>query len=508
MRRILHANIAGRLIQYEREGMEVLGLEVAWHCIRGGRVEEAVPYLLRGARQALQRGAPHSVELALCSATNVLRLPQDKTLADLLVVEALEEQGEWDRSLLALELIDDRGDLNFRWRQRGLKCIAELALFRYDEPLAIDTSRQLLDAMDHVTEPFALATLARAISGLVVSTRRVALARSSVQALGVHDQRVEYGPARQDWLIARLRIQCLIGEPETLETALEALSLEMEQTKTRSSAAATLAMERGCVSCGRGRYEEALTHFVTAKAIARELGNSSLLASAHANSALCFGRLGQFDKQLTSGREALDCEPERLGSYRQILARYLVATANAMKGLSSDALIAAKELAGTAYETAAPWVIQVRHLYLADALWLSGKKRSAIPAARLGATGAFARPMATGFTGIHARWLVRCDPHSQATEEYLFSLLNNVTIFDSYDQLEIAWACTLLPDGETSRRTKAARELLTDLLRAAPPAIGSILTALGMGPPVMIGELSDKRLRSRRTRKANGDASA
>jgi hypothetical protein len=349
--------------------------------------------------------------------------------------------------------------------------------------LAIETIGQLLLALEEVADPFTMAIVARATSGLVLSTRRVHIATSTVEALAVHDMRVIDGPARQDWLIARLRIQCLLGEPEVLETALEALSVEMEQTKTRSSAAATLAMERGGVSCARGRYEEALSHFAAAATIARELGNGSLLASAHANSALCFGRLGQFDKQIASGREALSCEPERLGCYRQLLSRYLVAIGHAMKGQHSDALIAAKELAGAPFETASAWVIQARHLYLADALWLAGKKRSAAPAARRGVTGDFLRPVATGFTGIHARWLAKCDPSSQATREYLFGLLDHHSMFDSYDQVEIAWACLQVQDGDASPRARIARELLVELLAALPSAIGNVLAALGMEEP-------------------------
>ena len=54
VRRALHASITDRLLHSE----SAIGLEIAWHCMRAGRTDEAIPYLLSGAMEAIRSGAP------------------------------------------------------------------------------------------------------------------------------------------------------------------------------------------------------------------------------------------------------------------------------------------------------------------------------------------------------------------------------------------------------------------------------------------------------------------
>ena len=68
LRRALHGRIADRLLAAEARGEAIPGLMLAWHCFRAGRVGEAIPYLLKGAKQAIHRAAPFEAELALVSA--------------------------------------------------------------------------------------------------------------------------------------------------------------------------------------------------------------------------------------------------------------------------------------------------------------------------------------------------------------------------------------------------------------------------------------------------------
>ncbi|HJP55622.1 MAG TPA: AAA family ATPase, partial [Gemmatimonadales bacterium] len=53
LRRELHGEIAGRLLAEAADGASRSGLEIAWHCFRGGRTAEGIPHLLSGAREAL-----------------------------------------------------------------------------------------------------------------------------------------------------------------------------------------------------------------------------------------------------------------------------------------------------------------------------------------------------------------------------------------------------------------------------------------------------------------------
>ncbi|HEU5171245.1 MAG TPA: AAA family ATPase, partial [Gemmatimonadales bacterium] len=91
VRRELHSAVADWLIGRKAGVQEVLGLEVAWHCMRAARLEEAIPHLLAGAREALRSGAPHEAERAL--STGLPSLPErPATEARLLLAETLQEQ--------------------------------------------------------------------------------------------------------------------------------------------------------------------------------------------------------------------------------------------------------------------------------------------------------------------------------------------------------------------------------------------------------------------------------
>ena len=102
LRKVLHGEIADRLIEQEGRGEAVPGLETAWHCMRAGRVAEAPPYLLRGAREAVFHGAPHEAELALRTGMPAL-VADDRAEAALILAEAHQEQAAWTESLGALD---------------------------------------------------------------------------------------------------------------------------------------------------------------------------------------------------------------------------------------------------------------------------------------------------------------------------------------------------------------------------------------------------------------------
>ena len=68
LRTALHGRIADVLLASEGRGESVPGLEIAWHCVRAGRPEQSTPYLLSGAQEAMENGAPFETEQALSSA--------------------------------------------------------------------------------------------------------------------------------------------------------------------------------------------------------------------------------------------------------------------------------------------------------------------------------------------------------------------------------------------------------------------------------------------------------
>jgi hypothetical protein len=97
LRKVLHGQIADRFIEQAERGRKDLDLEIAWHCLRAGRGEQATRYLLSGARNAIARGALHSAEYSLVTALPHL-CGSSRAEGLLLLTEVLQEQGRWEES--------------------------------------------------------------------------------------------------------------------------------------------------------------------------------------------------------------------------------------------------------------------------------------------------------------------------------------------------------------------------------------------------------------------------
>ena len=112
VRRSLHSHIADYLMAEDRRGIPFLGLEIAWHATRAGKVAEMPSFLLKGAREAIAKGALDSAVRALETALPQLAQP-DHSSASLLLAEGLQEQGRWtdSASVLAVDRAAQEGAL-------------------------------------------------------------------------------------------------------------------------------------------------------------------------------------------------------------------------------------------------------------------------------------------------------------------------------------------------------------------------------------------------------------
>ncbi|MFL5505917.1 MAG: ATP-binding protein, partial [Gemmatimonadales bacterium] len=124
LRRLLHGRVADELIQRAERGERDNGLDIAWHCMRSGRSEEAMEYLLDGAKGAIRRGASHEAEFRLSSALDQFK-GEKRTVAVLILSELIQEQGRWEDSLNLLAIdpsaqASSLGIMHFRTAMVGL----------------------------------------------------------------------------------------------------------------------------------------------------------------------------------------------------------------------------------------------------------------------------------------------------------------------------------------------------------------------------------------------------
>jgi len=163
VRRALHASVADRLQNTDEPAAT---LEIAWHTMRAGRMKDAIPQLLEGARVAIRHGAPQSTESALSSAISSLH-SEDLVQATFLLIEALQEQGRWRESLDACGVLE-----GLVTGERSLEAFAMAALAK--AYLGASTSYELFEILPSLKETMR--------SSLHLSTR-IRAARAAAQAI-------------------------------------------------------------------------------------------------------------------------------------------------------------------------------------------------------------------------------------------------------------------------------------------------------------------------------------
>ncbi|MCU0621176.1 MAG: AAA family ATPase, partial [Gemmatimonadales bacterium] len=127
LRQLLHGRVADELIRRAERGEPADGLDIAWHCIRSGRTEQAMHHLLEGARSAIHRGAVHEAEFRLGSALDQFT-GERRVEAMLVLTELLQEQARWDESLEVLGRSPEANQTTRGRLQRAIAGVRTLSL--------------------------------------------------------------------------------------------------------------------------------------------------------------------------------------------------------------------------------------------------------------------------------------------------------------------------------------------------------------------------------------------
>ena len=489
VRRALHSHIADRLKHQEREGMEVQGLEVAWHCIRGGRLDEGIPYLLKGARQAIQHGAPQEAERGLTTGLPILH-GSARAEGILLLTECLQEQGDWAGSVSLLE--SSATDLS----EAVADDVLTLRLLAHARlgMIGPDNAPQAVQQLERIaTTANSVRVRSRALfaSLMMIQDGKLQHRCTSLIEIGqsLENERVD-DSIRLELSLALGALYGLIGDRvQSIAALTRGLNL-IEERRYQSATAATVVNALGAAHCASGEYSTALTLFTRAYEMRNRLGNDAGRAVAAANAALCCGRLGNSRDQLEwANRSAKVLGPEFAG-YQDIQVGTYQALAHARMGQPTRALAAIQWLDERVPASAHAWLRQGWHLYKADVLMTIGRKSAALAEARQGTSGEHHELHARGFAGPFARW-VSLTTDSRGTKpalERVRGLMSKLDSFDEVDQVEILGAVLGLIGERTEDRycielAETCRNGIAERVKRLPPATASQLAALGTWTP-------------------------
>ena len=482
LRRALHGEIAAKLLAEAADGLPRSGLEIAWHCFRGGRAAEGIPHLLSGAKEALRRGAPHEVELALSSALPALDAAQQDA-ANLILAEAMQEQGRYVDSLRVLDAIKDKESAD----SKALADVLFLGAHQRLGDIGTDNAGGALERLARIIECSSdPATQAKALGVAALLLNELQTAEPAERFLSLSEV-LHRAPVDEETGIRLLLARTLLRQVSKTHDSFAELHGKVEQLRSNgiaNLAAVSLVHCASAINCAQGRYTHGLQDALLAQRMAVRLGNDLACASAAANLALCQGRLGNYAEQVTWATWGEQFVGPTFTGYRDVRLGLARAFGAAMQGDCSAAQSALTQTSNRIPSQMAPWLVQAWQLGKADVLHLCGRGKDAIREASKGLSDGKLHNDASA--GPFARWLAQValvNADVASARKRLRELRRVLSEYEAIDQVEILAADLLLmtASGQAKRgETNALHTRLHERLAMLPAAVCQQLQRLGV----------------------------
>jgi len=478
LRRVLHGNIADRFIHDRRSGEDDLSLEIAWHCMRGGRTEEATQFLLGGARQSLRKGAVHSAERALSTAIHHLaNVERDE--ATLLLAETLQEQGRWLDSITLLR------EARMQEPSEVAPILALVASYHLNAPNTDDTMHNiqwLTEVMDGSSDVRVRVKAAAAAALMLGNLRSVEQAKELLRCI----DRIPATTLDMDDLtsLADSKARLLYYALELGSSLDEIIRIadQLRDTRQVNLKAASLHTGLGVLACCRGQYPEARTEFRHAYDISVSLGNDAYRGNRAGQISLCCFRLGEYAEAVEWSVQAADTFGSQFTGYIECQIAQNLGCSYAMQGEYKRALEAIDRLESRILRSVPPWLNQAWLIAKADILFLVGKRSDAIAVGREAIGHSHPILHSSFFAGGFARWLALASAGTVAEAEardQIDRMARSLEMFDAIDQVEVLCAGTVLGNASGNALSDSSR-LIRIKLGYLPPVTTQHLTRLGV----------------------------
>jgi DNA-binding SARP family transcriptional activator/predicted ATPase len=481
LRRVLHGNIADRFIHDRYLGDSDRGLEIAWHCIRAGRSEEATPYLLRGAREAIQSGVPYAAERGLSTALPSLA-GSDRSKALTLLAEALQEQSKWDESLSVLEEVERSPQSDATHSAFVLSTRARRRLGYIDSTELAELPARFLAFMGSQADRSSRIQAAVEAASIVNAARYrrlTPLLLETVSSLG--ERALEVNDVAQLLLAQSMLFYNIRDFSSSLNCIAEAMNL-LQKRRAVNSVLAMLQSGTGAILGAQGSYAASTAAFLQSYNTALRIGNDRIYLQASANLALGFARLGEYEKAIEWADRAFECPDSCMAFPVRLQAAQGAVLASAMLSRTSKAeeLIRQRGDKFASYGSAS--ISQAWALYSADGYAMLNMCREAEEEGIRATSGENCESHSDFCVGAYARWVARSSLPLRRVEQAqsrLDTLALSLSNYDAIDQAEVLNAKAWL-DFQTGRTTSARLSEMHLHLRSLPSAIHDQLGRMGM----------------------------
>jgi DNA-binding SARP family transcriptional activator/tetratricopeptide (TPR) repeat protein len=480
LRKSLHSHIADRLIQGQKAGSGQLGLEIAWHCIRAGRESEATPYLWRGAREALTRGAPQSAERALSSALPHLR-GVDRQDALVLLAESLQEQSLWQESLETLGRISTEDSPRYAEIVEVLSLRAQRSLHYFQPRDLAPVPEKLLRFIRHSTDGSSMVRAAVEAASILNSLRQNTAAATLLASISALSSLVVEDDDKAQLLLAQAMLEYNLRDFEASEKTIHKALAIHEKEGAANSIGARLFTGIAVNLAIRGTYDAAVPWLEKAYFTAMRIGSDQFSQQAAGNLCLFHCRLGNYAEAVQWAERAFGTQSTRaLFELNALLQGNLVSLA--MLGRASKVHQTVSEQAGLLAAEYDDCTSQSLDLFAADAFLILGNLHEATEHGRRATAGHNHVLFREAWVGPYARWTARvaiADAEGDRAIRILENLNETSSTFDAIDKAEVL-AANAWVHNQIGRPSNTLLPLVEESLRGLPAAVSDQLRRMGM----------------------------
>jgi DNA-binding SARP family transcriptional activator/tetratricopeptide (TPR) repeat protein len=306
-RQHLHRSVGELLAARPPQENKPVGLEIAWHYLRGGESARAVPFAHQGAEAFLAVGAPHEAEEILRAIGDADQPIGTARRTRLLLAKALLDQSKADDALPLVERLanDEMLSLHERAEVARLRASAEYSLNREPGEKYCELAREALAVSQRTGDQ---ALIARALlecaragaeSGL---TELVAIAQAEAQELG----QLEDTNAMR--MVSLTKGYCSLFFKDA-DAALQNLRSAADLSSHDISHAhlAFILSGIGTSLIFLGRLEEAQSALLTALGLATRFGDDARASIVASNLCLVNVSRGEYEKAIRFGEMSVAC---------------------------------------------------------------------------------------------------------------------------------------------------------------------------------------------------------
>jgi DNA-binding SARP family transcriptional activator/tetratricopeptide (TPR) repeat protein len=435
VRKVLHSKVADRLIERATAGEEMLGLAIAWHCMRSSRVQEAGEWLIKGGEEAIARSALAEAEAALESGLR--NLPSDTALyCGALLVDVLIDQLRFVDVQEVADTLERRSPPHTGERVGQAVELARLALRTQQASEHSNVLPRVLSLIESSASDD-LRLRAAAIGAALASDSQV---DSHIRALLSSITRAQQlAPVAHVPRFELLKAQLLywqrdMQEVESILEGLLATDTADGPGQFRQNLYLGLAISR----VARGDYHGSLPPMTHAATLAIRAGSPSREASAYSNLAVSHLRIGSLEAAMHCANRAQHLWGNGGHSISRAGALGVELVCHALSGAEVAFQHKFKESVKYAESGLSPGVVLLTRLWIADAVMLTGEPDKACAVAQAALNDIEEPPIA--WLGAATRWAGVLHKRNRTIRlaSFVEASLKRLHKVDALDRFEIA----------------------------------------------------------------------